>query len=260
MGLGTAAIRAGAASDVGRARESNEDTALMSSGVFAVADGMGGHAAGEVASALAVARLEKLGGRPDVTADQVRAALLAANADILAEAERNPEWAGMGTTAAGIARVVVAGSAHWAVFNVGDSRVYRFADGELVQLTADHSQVAELLAAGEITPAEAVGHPLQNVLTRALGMDPAPEPDLWVFPPTPGERFLMCSDGLPLELADEELAPVLRRQADARRAAAELVRLAVRAGGRDNVTAVVVDYMPDTDSEVDGDTTPRPAP
>jgi protein phosphatase len=253
-------VRAGAASHVGLVRGSNEDRALTSINVFAVADGMGGHAAGEVASSLAAARLEELGDRPELTADDVRAALLVANADILADAGLNPERAGMGTTAAGIANVVVAGSAHWAVFNVGDSRVYRFESGEFAQLTVDHSQAAELLAAGEITPAEAAGHPLQNVLTRALGMDPAPEVDLWVFPPTPGERFLICSDGLPLELVDGEMASVLRTCGEAQQTADELVRLAVQAGGRDNITAVVVDYQPDTDSEVDGETTPRPAP
>lgn len=249
-------IGAGAASDVGQVRKANQDRALTSRAVFAVADGMGGHAAGEVASELAIARLAKLGEREDLTAGDVRAALVAANGDILADAERTAERAGMGTTAAGVAQVVVAGSLHWAVFNVGDSRVYRFMQGELVQLTADHSEVAELLAAGQISRAEAESHPLQNVLTRALGMPTAPESDVWVFPPTPGERFLICSDGLTLELSDGEIASVLASKADAQAAADELVRLAVAAGGRDNVTAVVVDYTP----EVGTDTIPRLAP
>ena len=114
--------------------------------------------------------------------------------------------------------------------------------------------------AGEVSSAEAANHPLRNVVTRALGMSPGPEPDLWVFPPTAGERFLICSDGLPLELTDAEIAGVLRTGRMVQDAADELVRLAVEAGGRDNVTVVVVDYTPDIDGEVDGDTTPRSAP
>lgn len=256
----TMPVRAAAASDTGRERELNEDRALISTMVFAVADGMGGHAAGEVASGLAVERLGRLGDRRDLTADEVRAALVAANEDIVANARRNRRRAGMGTTIAGMALVVAAGSAHWAVFNIGDSRVYRLFGGELVQLTVDHSEVAELVAAGELRAAEAVDHPGHNVVTRALGMVPAPEPDLWVFPPTTRERFLICSDGLPSEISDSHICAVLRAVPDAQRAANELVRLAVKAGGRDNVTAIVVDYTSDIDGEVDGETTPRPAP
>jgi protein phosphatase len=218
--------------------------------VFAVADGMGGHAAGEVASALAVARLEELAQRAGLGPDDVRAWLVLANQDILADAELNPDRTGMGTTAAGLCLVEVAGSEHWIVFNVGDSRVYRYADDALVQLTVDHNEVTELGAAKSDS---------RNVVTRALGTDPAPEPDLWVVPAVAGDRFLVCSDGLTLELDEARIAAVLHREPVAQHAAEALVAVAVAAGGRDNVTAVVVDHVsaPGGAGELDGSTMPR---
>src|SRR5262245_51195647 len=137
-------ITAGAATDTGRLRSSNQDRAVTAGAVFAVADGMGGHAAGEVASELAATHLLLLSESGQVRPDDVRAVLGQVNVQILADAERHPERAGMGTTVAGLCQVQVAGSAHWMVFNIGDSRVYRFASGELTQLTIDHSEVAEL--------------------------------------------------------------------------------------------------------------------
>ena len=250
-------VRAGAASDAGRVRQLNEDTALTTTGMFVVADGMGGHAAGEVASGLAVARLGRLGARGDLKPDDVRAELALANRDILASAGEHPERAGMGTTVAGLSLVRFAGTEHWVVFNVGDSRVYRFVEDTLVQMTVDHSEVEELVAAGAIDSEQARTHPRRNVVTRALGMDPAPDPDVWVFPPTPGERFLICSDGLSLELADAEIAAVLRAEPTPQEAAEALVRKAVDAGGRDNVTVVVVDHVTGDDDEANADTLPR---
>lgn len=250
-------ILAGAASDTGLVREQNEDALLVSAAVFAVADGMGGYAAGEVASSIVIAGLEGLGDRDQLTADDLRAELASANDHILADGRRHPERAGMGTTVTGIAFVLAAGSPHWAVFNIGDSQVYRFWRDELTQLTVDHSEVAELVAAGMLTPDEARVHPRRNVVTRALGMSPPPELDMWLLPPTPGERFLICSDGLPLELVHDEIADVLRSEETPQGAADELVRFAVNAGGGDNVTVVVVDYMPEMDGEVDGATQPR---
>ena len=234
-------IRAGAATDSGRVREHNEDSVFAGRGLYAVADGIGGRAAGEVASALAVARLEQLGRLPDLTPDAVRAHLALANQEILASATTYPERAGMGTTVAGVALTRFAGTEHWIVFNVGDCRVYRLIGDVLDQLTVDHTEIAELIAAGALDPALAHTHPRRNVVTRALGTDPAPEVDLWILPPTLGERFLICSDGLPLELTDLQIKHVLRGRPDADIAAHELVRLAVQAGGRDNVSAVVVD-------------------
>lgn len=253
-----ARVRTGTATHVGAVRAVNEDSVLVAAGVYAVADGMGGHAAGNVASAIAVRRLEGLAGRERMTPDDVRAELVAANADVLADVAANPERAGMGTTVAGLATVAAAGSPHWALFNVGDSRVYRLADGEFTQLTVDHSEVGELLDAGAITEQEASAHPLRHIVTRAVGTQPPPEVDLWVFPPTVGERFLICSDGLTLELDDDEISAVLRATDDPQQAADTLVDRAVAAGGRDNVSVVIVDSAPGVASP--DHTAPRPRP
>ncbi|GAA3285378.1 protein phosphatase 2C domain-containing protein [Dactylosporangium vinaceum] len=225
-------VRSGVASDTGAVRTRNEDSALAGAGVFAVADGMGGHAAGDVASRLAIAALQRLADRPGLTPQDLRAGLAAANREILGAVRRQPERAGMGTTVAGLGLVRFAGTEHWVVFNVGDSRVYRFVDGTLAQVTVDHT-----------APGPRAG------ITRALGTDPAPEADVWMFPPTPGERFLICSDGLPLEVDNAAIAVVLAAEPSAQRAAETLVRRAVDAGGRDNVTAVVVDHVPAADDE-----------
>jgi protein phosphatase len=251
-------VRSGSASDIGLLRQVNEDSLLASGGIFAVADGMGGYAAGEVASALAVDRLRRLSEGVDFKPDDLRAEIALANSDILASAGEHPERKGMGTTVAGVGVIRIAGTDHWVVFNVGDSRVYRFVDDALVQVTVDHSEIAELVASGEVAAADADTHPRRHVVTRALGSDPAPEPDVWVFPPTAGERFVICSDGLCLELADIEIAEVLRGQSTPQQAADELVRRAVAAGGRDNVTVVVVDRGGDADATF-ADTVPRRA-
>ncbi|MBW4720616.1 PP2C family protein-serine/threonine phosphatase [Saccharothrix obliqua] len=251
-------VRAGAATDVGRVRASNEDSLLVGTALFAVADGMGGHAAGEVASAMAVDHLRALDGRDDLRPEDVRAALAEADHAIRAAGRAHPGQAGMGATATGLGLVRVAGSPHWVVFNVGDSRVYRYADDVLTLLTVDHSEAAEMVATGALTAEEARYSRYRNVITRALGVRVPSEPDQWVFPPVPGERFLLCSDGLTGELADDEIAAVLRAVADPAAAAGELVRRAVLAGGRDNVTAVVVDYGHGGTSSAD--TAPRTTP
>ncbi|WP_084794752.1 PP2C family protein-serine/threonine phosphatase [Actinokineospora bangkokensis] len=249
-------VRVGAASDVGAVRAANEDSFLVGESVFAVADGMGGHAAGDVASAMAVEGLRGLDAEGGKRADDVRARLVRVNADIVAAGVRDPGRSGMGTTVTGICLVDFAGSPHWVVFNVGDSRVYRFADGEFAQLTTDHSEVAELVAAGELTPEEAAVDFRRNVVTRALGSAVAPEPDLLVLPPTEGDRFLLCSDGLTNELPDEDIAAVLARVDDPKEAAQRLVADAVAAGGRDNVTAVVLDHVRSAADDA-GETAPR---
>ncbi len=255
-------ILAGAATDAGRVRDHNEDSVLMATGLFAVADGIGGHAAGEVASELAVMRLGRLGNVADLGPESVRTHLATANQEILDSAAGDPARGGMGTTVAGLALSQLAGADHWVVFNVGDSRVYRFVQDELDLLTVDHTEVAELLASGAISEAEALRHPRRNVVTRALGTDPAPEVDLWILPPTPGERFVICSDGLTLEVTEDTIAAVLRSQPDAGLAARTLVRLALEAGGRDNVSVVVVNARMETgfgyDANPDDDTATIP--
>ena len=253
-------LRAGVASDTGAVRKANEDSVFAGRRVFVVADGMGGHAAGDVASALAVARFARLDADEDLRPADVGQQLLLANADILNAAREDPARAGMGATIAVLALGRFAGSRHWTVQHAGDCRVYRYAEGELVRLTVDHTEVAELVAAGTIDAAEALVHPRRHVVTRALGSDPAPEADVLVLAPVRGERFLLCSDGLNLEVADEEIARLLAEHPVADRAAAALVDSAVSGGGRDNVSVVVVDY-PDgeRDAEDDEHTVPRAA-
>ncbi|CCH28420.1 protein phosphatase 2C domain-containing protein [Actinosynnema sp. NPDC047251] len=251
-------VRAGAASEVGRVRSSNEDSLLVGAALFAVADGMGGHAAGEVASAMAVEHLRELDRRAELRPDDIRETLAEANRAIRAAGLEHPEQAGMGATATGLGLVRFAGSPHWVVFNIGDSRVYRYAGGVLTLLTVDHSEAAEMVAAGALTEEQARYSRFRNVITRALGVHPSIEPDQWVFPPVAGERFVLCSDGLTGELEDDEIAAVLRDVTDPECAAGELVRRAVDAGGRDNVTVVVVDYGPGDDAPAD--TVPRTAP
>ncbi|MDQ2587286.1 PP2C family protein-serine/threonine phosphatase [Saccharothrix yanglingensis] len=252
----TGVLDTGWATSTGLVRASNQDSALVGTRLFAVADGMGGHAAGEVASAMATAHLRLLDERADLGPDGIRLALTAANAAIRAAATENPEQAGMGSTVTGLALVSLAGSPHWVVFNIGDSRVYRYAAGALTLLTEDHSETAEMVASGALTPEQARTSPRRHVITRTLGSVRS-EPDQWVFPAVGGDRFLLCSDGLTGELEDTEVAEVLRNAPDAQRAADELVRRAVAAGGRDNVTVVVVDHR--TAVAASEDTAPRSA-
>jgi protein phosphatase len=233
-------ITAGAATHPGLVRSANEDSMVTTPMFAAVADGMGGHAAGEVASRIAVESIAELAAQPGPSPDDVVEAVTRANRRILEQGATRRELAGMGTTLSGIGLVKVAGAPQWIVFNVGDSRVYRYADATLAQLSVDHSEVAELLAAGQLTADEARDYPRRNVVTRSLGSDPPPRPDVWVFPPQPGERFLICSDGLTLELSDAEIAAVLEKYPDPQTAARELIEHALAAGGRDNVTAIVV--------------------
>jgi protein phosphatase len=234
------AVRAAAATDVGRVRAHNEDSHLVTGSVFAVADGMGGHAAGEVASRLAVEALADVAERPSLSVSDVVDALAEANERMLRSVTEHQQRRGMGTTVSGLALVREEGAARWAVFNLGDSRVYRYAAGRLTQLTVDHSEVWELVEAGLITRAEAARHPLRNVVTRSLGLPVMAPVDVWTRKPEAGERFLVCSDGLTGELGDEELARLLAEHDDPQDAADALVRAAVEAGGRDNVTVIVV--------------------
>ncbi len=237
-------VRSGSATHVGRVRDHNEDAFLADGLVFAVADGMGGHAAGEVASRIAVEALAHLVDHPPSREDDVVHVLQEANDGILRSQEHDPEQRGMGTTVTGLTVLDDGGREHWVVFNIGDSRVYRVADERVELLTRDHSEVRELLDAGLIDEDEAARHPMRNIITRSLGADLAPEPDLWALPPTAGERFVLCSDGLSNELDDDEILRVVLQHADPQTAADELVAAAVHAGGRDNVSVVVVSVVP----------------
>jgi serine/threonine protein phosphatase PrpC len=254
-------VQWGSATDPGRVREINEDSDLVAPNLFVVADGMGGHAAGEVASAIAVGEFRALAERPELRTEEIAEAISRANRQILHSGAQHHTRAGMGTTLAGLGVVRAGGTAHWAVFNVGDSRVYHYVHGELHQVSVDHSEVQDLITAGYITPDEAKTHPDRNVVTRSLGTEPAPVPDLWVFPPIAGDRFLICSDGLSRELEDAEIEAILHARTIAQEAATTLVDQAVEAGGNDNITVLVVDFagsMADGLShEIDEDTAPR---
>lgn len=228
----------GSATDRGRVRSLNEDALLAYPPVFLVADGMGGHEAGDVASRLAVEQFSQLLGRGTATAEDVHACFVR-TAERLTEAIGADQVAG--TTVAGVVVAELDGGAYWLVFNIGDSRVYRLAAGELEQISVDHSVVQDLLDAGDLSPEEAAVHPERHVITRAVGGGLAPEPDYWLLPVGPTDRLLICSDGLTSELDDAELRAILLAHEDPQDAAQELVRAALGAGGKDNVSAVVVD-------------------
>lgn len=252
-------IEMGAASHVGQVRAVNEDSFLARGSLALVADGMGGHACGDVASDLTVREFDALAERPELALTDIHDALQHANDAILQGVSRDHDKAGMGTTVTGLAVVEYGGLPHWLVFNVGDSRVYRLTDEGPEQLTVDHSEVAELVAAGRITAEDAKTHPLRNVITRSLGTDPAPTPDVWIFPPRAGDVFVICSDGLTNEIDDEAIAQLTSQSTTSVEAANTLVDAALAAGGRDNVTAIVVRLadVPDEPAAASGATVPR---
>jgi protein phosphatase len=228
----------GAATSVGRVRQVNEDSHLARPPLFVVADGMGGHGAGNVASRIAIEEMTACAALRPLFAEAVLTALEHANRYIIERDEANR----MGTTVTGLAGIEAGGGDHLMVFNIGDSRVYRLGDGRLEQLTVDHSEVQELVLAGVITREQARTHPRRNVITRALGGGAGLHPDYWLRPAVSGDRYLMCSDGLFGELADDVMARLLAA-GDPQHAAEALVAAANEAGGRDNVTAVVVDIL-----------------
>jgi protein phosphatase len=242
-------LRWGSATDVGRVRTLNEDSLLAVPGLFVVADGMGGHAAGEVASQLAVAEFARLAEQAPMRTEDVTETVRRANEHILSASAERVDRLGMGTTLTGVGVVGSEQGEQLAVFNVGDSRVYRFTEGQLDQVTVDHSAVQELVDAGRLSAQAARTHPRRNVVTRSLGSNPGPAPDVWLMQPRAGDRFLVCSDGLTGELEDPVIAELLRANPDPQAAAEQLVRQAVAAGGHDNVTTVVLDVVRVHDAE-----------
>ena len=250
-------VVSGHRSDVGRVRRLNEDAVLAGARIWAVADGMGGHAAGDVASRLVIEELDALDAAGALRPADVVRCLGGANDRIIRHGAEHPKAAGLGTTVTGLALVSVGGADHWAVFNVGDSRVYRVMDGQLSRATIDHSETEELVLDGAITPEQARTHHARNVVTRSLGMPAAPQVDVWVLPQTPGERFLICSDGLTGELDDGTISAIVGDHPAAGPAADALVMAAVRHGGRDNVSVVVVNVEGTLQSEAEGDTNPQ---
>jgi protein phosphatase len=236
-------LRAGGATDTGLVRDHNEDNYLADERLFAVADGVGGHKAGEVASQTAVDTLQREFREP--TTDGLIDAVKTANRTVWDLAESNPDQRGMGTTLTAVALVDEGGEERLAVVNVGDSRAYLLQQGALEQLTEDHSLVEQLVREGQLTPEEAQVHPQRSIITRALGLDPEVEVDSWELTPYKGDRILLCSDGLTNEVSDDEIATTLRSVSDAQEAARQLVDEAREHGGSDNITCVVIDVLDD---------------
>jgi serine/threonine protein phosphatase PrpC len=238
----TSAVDVSARSDIGAVRHVNEDSYLAEDPVFVVADGMGGHARGDVASRTAVESLARtLAAGTTPTPDEVIAAVDEANAAVRALSAADETGAAVaGTTLAGVVRVRVPERAaeEWMVIHVGDSRVYAWDGRSLERLTVDHSAVQELIDAGLITPEQAEVHPERNVITRALGAEDFVDTDSVFVPSDAAPAFLVCSDGLTRELGDETIAEILAGDPDD--PASVLVEAAVAAGGHDNVTVLFV--------------------
>jgi PPM family protein phosphatase len=236
-------VRSGSATDVGRVRQINQDLPLEAPNLFAVADGMGGHVGGEVASRVAIdALLSSFTKVP--TTNGLLAAFAEANRAVWQESQDQRDLHGMGTTLTAIALVGGAdGRDMLALANVGDSRAYVFSEGHITQVTADHSLAEERMRQGEMTEEEAAVHPQRHILTRALGIFPEVEADMWELQLRSGDRVLLCSDGLSNEVSDEELGQVLATHPDPAEAARALVDTANEHGGADNITVVVVDVL-----------------
>ena len=241
--LGTAVVRyaAAAATDRGRKRPSNEDAFGYSveRGVYVVCDGMGGAAAGEVASSVAVDEVMKqLTARPETHAlpADAETAVAAANEAIFTRAQRSNKLSGMGTTLVAL----LANERHAFMVNVGDSRGYRLRNGRLDQITVDHSLVEEQVRLGRMDRTEALRSPLRNVITRALGTQSAVTPDIFELEAEPGDLFLLCSDGLTRELSDALIESLLRIGAPLDELCTRLIGAANQAGGHDNITCVLV--------------------
>ncbi|MFD6091767.1 PP2C family protein-serine/threonine phosphatase [Oerskovia sp. NPDC060338] len=247
----------GASSHRGARRLLNEDRFLADRSVFFVADGMGGHDAGEVASAAAIDALRPLGALGTVGPEDVRARLGVAQDDV--RAISTEPGRGAGTTVTGVVVAEQDGIPYWLVVNIGDSRTYRMSHGVLEQLSVDHSEVQEMVDAGMLTAIQALTHPRRHVVTRAVGAALPPEPDFCWIPIEARDRMLVCSDGLTGELSDERIAEILLAQPDPQCAADLLVNEAIVAGGRDNITVVVVDATGAWQDSDDGSTTPRDA-
>ncbi|NLP85059.1 serine/threonine-protein phosphatase [Microbacterium sp. CFH 90308] len=262
----------GAATDAGLRRRVNEDSYIAQTPMFLVADGMGGHQAGEIASAAVVDEFARLAGRQSLTIDDVHTTVAAARRRVGAlPAGRG---AGAGTTLAGVVIADVDGEGYWLTVNLGDSRTYRLSAGVFEQVSVDHSVVQELVDSGQLAADAAQRDTRRNVITRAIGAGSDGEPDYWLIPAEAGDRILVCSDGLSSELEQDAIHGILIAEADPQAAATRLVHEAMVRGGRDNITAVVVDATAvrtrgtgscESDTvpagtpldDIDGDTLPR---
>lgn len=239
MSVDAVRLSVAAVSDRGLVRTANEDSVLAESPVFLVADGMGGHDAGDAASAAVVDAFRPIVGAP-ASVDAVRSALQTAGETV--ERISDSTRRGAGSTVSGVALVEHEGMPHWLVFNVGDSRVYRFHGAELEQVTVDHSLGQEMVDAGRLRREDLATFPQRNVITRAVG-SPGSAADSWLVPVVVGERLLICSDGLTGEVNDESIRATLTMSGRPEAAVAALLHRAKLGGGRDNISVVVVDVL-----------------
>ena len=244
-------LRSGASSDVGRRRSVNQDAVLTTPTLFVVADGMGGHAAGDIAATMAVGTFEAAGERLG-TESSFAGAIGEANAAIYQASLDDPALAGMGTTLVAACLLGGGGGDRLVVMNVGDSRAYRFRSGALIQITEDHSMVAEMVRRGELTAEEALTHQQRHVITRALGLGPEVSADTFPVPVRKGDRILLCSDGLTDEVDDEEIALALGTIVDPQAAADDLVARANAHGGADNISVIIIDVLLSDDGPDEG--------
>ncbi len=236
LGASRGARNVGSKTDVGYVREHNEDSLLVRPPLFAVCDGMGGHKAGEVASDIAVRVLAARAPR-QTDAQGLKQAVEEANISIIHAVHEGEGREGMGTTCT----AAILEDERLTIAQVGDSRAYLLHSGALQQITRDHSLVADLVDSGEITPEEARNHPWRSYITRALGLDPRVEPDIYELNIHSGDRLMLCSDGLYSMVRDEKIADILNRTPEPQKAADRLVKAALDAGGSDNITVIVVD-------------------
>jgi PPM family protein phosphatase len=255
-------LKWGATTDVGMVRQQNEDAFHAEENLYIVADGMGGHNAGEVASALAVSTVRS-GARMGIhTPDQFRELVQQANTAIYTASLDDSTQSGMGTTLTAAA-IIPGEEPRILVANVGDSRTYLFRSGALTRLSVDHSYVQELVNEGIITPEEARVHPRRNIVTRAMGIDRFVQVDVFSHLVRTGDRLVLCSDGLVDEVADTDIARVLTEHSDPQDAAEALVLVANANGGRDNTTVIVLDILDDISAPIEFDepdnTQPIPA-
>ena len=244
----------GAYTHTGMVRAANEDSHVAEAMVQAVADGMGGHAAGEVASAIAAATLRDRLAKGVQSVDLMVAAVVEANAAIFQAAHSSSDQRGMGTTVVALAALLSdSGPTRLVLANVGDSRAYVQRNGSLIRLSVDHSYVQELVNTGHISELEARTHPRRNIVTRALGIEPTVKVDTWVLPLVQGDRYVLCSDGLVDEVDDDQISRILGLARHPQAAAESLVQAANANGGHDNTTVVVIDVLDGEPAPADGE-------
>jgi len=227
--------------DTGVVRQVNQDALYVDDSLVVVADGMGGHAAGEVASAMTIDIVAKAF-KEQPTLDGLEKSIERANTEVLADAKANPSRYGMGTTVIAVGLVSEGAKTVPTLFHVGDSRAYQIREGAIRQLSQDHSVVEEWVRLGKLTPEEATVHPKRHQLTRAIGVEDRLNVDVLSLSVQKGDRVLLCSDGLTNELTDEQIARTVSSESDLNRAVASLIAQANANGGRDNISVAIVEF------------------